>query len=402
MNKNSLPAYLMTSEPGSFAHYTVLERYPNIINQVIEGNRYPQNIVNALRELQTEIRSGGKATPLSADFPNSQDWNTLLVSYENDTWLGLMWYFSEAFFYQRILDVVQYYREGELKGLDPYRGLKQSQISGDIADLCAVWPQYENLPALERFDLILHSCLWGNRADLSMTAFIDGQSLQGLSNQSEREFIVSDATDVARDYLSRGHNQVDVLNDNAGADSIFDLVLADFLISQGWVKTVRFLLKDCPFFISDAMPKDIRQTISELQAQNNNAVCALGRRLDNYLVSGQLILSTHPFFSSGHTFEDLPADVVADLQKADLIILKGDANYRRMLGERHWPYGTPIEEAAHFFPQSFLAMRTIKCELLAGLESEKAREMEKLNRDDMFAFVSGKRGVIQMRLNSSK
>ncbi|MFL7791264.1 MAG: MFS transporter, partial [Anaerolineae bacterium] len=46
--KNRLPPLLMTSDPDSFARYTIVERKPHIIRQVIADNDYPPDIVAAL------------------------------------------------------------------------------------------------------------------------------------------------------------------------------------------------------------------------------------------------------------------------------------------------------------------------------------------------------------------
>jgi hypothetical protein len=401
MNKNntSIPPYLMTFDPGSFAHYTVLNRYPNIVNSVIKSNDYPQAIVSQLLGLNEEISQGKAITPLSDSYPEHNDWNEGISLYRDPTWLGVMWYYSEALFYNRILDITGYYRDGEFKGKDPYRRPKDKQISEDIQTLASVWEQFMRLDETETFNWILHSALWGNRGDLSMSALIDGNSLGGLSTQSEREFILADHTEQVRAFLSAGLQRVDILNDNVGADSIFDLILADFLIQHGWVKQVRLQLKDRPFFISDAMPPDIRQTVTQLWLHPALALRALGQRLSLYLEDGRLELKSHPFLASVFTFRHLPPALHADLASADLLILKGDANYRRLLDERHWSFATPLETATAHFPFPFLAMRTIKCELLAGLDADSALKMERLQKEDLFAFVSGKRGVIQLRPN---
>jgi len=47
-----LPPPLMTSEPGSFARFTIVERKPRIIRQVIEDNDYPPHIVLGVGSVQ--------------------------------------------------------------------------------------------------------------------------------------------------------------------------------------------------------------------------------------------------------------------------------------------------------------------------------------------------------------
>ena len=400
MNKKnrSRPAQVMTSDPDSFARYTVLKRFPRIVAQVIQDNHYPPVINKALAALQDEVAGGGVVSPLSDAYPNNTEWNRELGSSSSKSWLDLMWYFSEAFFYQRLLDIVQYFQPGDLQGLDPYQKQKREQVSGDIRSFASIWDQFEHLSLEDHFELILHSCLWGNRADLSMTSFIDGDSSQGLSTRQERSFILVDHTQQARAWLAQGINNIGFINDNIGADTLFDLVLADFLLKQGWAQQISFNLKDRPYFISDAMPQDIRFMISELQKDPNHFVQELGKRLANYHEHRQLILKCNAFWTSGATFEEMPSTVINELRQADFLILKGDANYRRLLGERHWPFATPMQEITQYFPFSFLALRTIKCEILAGLSPDLAQEMQTLDENDQLTFVNGKRGVIHLRI----
>jgi len=397
-----LPPWVKTSDPASFAQYTVLNRFPAIVSRVIADNDYPAQVIADLQALMDEVALGGNVTPLSDSFPDSAAWTRQLEAQPGFNWLELIWYFAEAFFYQRILDAAGYFKPGEWMGKDPYWKQKQAQIAADVRVLASVYQQFENLNPLDEFDLILHSALWGNRADLSMTALIGGSSTPGLSTLAEREFILTDHTVETRTFLANGVQSVDVINDNAGSDSLFDLVLADFLLRHGWSQHVRFHLKDRPFFISDAMPVDIEQTIQVLQGSPSQTVCNLGQRLSSYLLSGQLVLKSDAFWSSGDVFESLPQHLAQDMGQADLLIFKGDANYRRLIGERYWAYDTPLETATDYFPFSFLALRTIKCEILAGVSRETADHLQALRQKDQLTFVNGKYGLIQLRLLPSR
>ena len=48
-------------------------------------------------------------------------------------------------------------------------------------------------------------------------------------------------------------------------------------------------------------------------------------------------------------------------------MLKGDANYRRLLGDRHWPHDTPFGVVAAAVPCPLLALRTCKAGLVVGV-----------------------------------
>jgi hypothetical protein len=193
--------------------------------------------------------------------------------------------------------------------------------------------------------------------------------------------------------------RVDFINDNVGLDLLFDLALADFLLARGWARQVVFHLKDRPFFVSDAMPKDARATISLLRASPDTAVQDLGARLDAHLETGRLTLTEDPFWASSLTYHRLPPALRDALDRADLIILKGDVNYRRLLDDRHWPHTTRLEQAAATFPTPFLTLRTLKGEIMVGLEPGQA---EALAEEDPDWLINGQRGVIHLVTNTTQ
>ena len=57
MPDQTLPPYLMTSDPDSFARHTILERKPQIIRQVIADNDYPPEVTATLENFRNEIAS---------------------------------------------------------------------------------------------------------------------------------------------------------------------------------------------------------------------------------------------------------------------------------------------------------------------------------------------------------
>ncbi|MBM4464331.1 MAG: protein-glutamate O-methyltransferase family protein [Chloroflexi bacterium] len=50
-----------------------------------------------------------------------------------------------------------------------------------------------------------------------------------------------------------------------------------------------------------------------------------------------------------------------ELGRSNLVILKGDVNYRRLLDDRHWPHTMRLEEVGDYFPLPFLVLRTLRC-----------------------------------------
>jgi hypothetical protein len=124
-------------------------------------------------------------------------------------------------------------------------------------------------------------------------------------------------------------------------------------------------------------------------------VGALGQRLQHYINVGRLRLRTHWFFPSCLFYFQMPPDLYVELQEFDLVILKGDANYRRLLGDAHWSPTSSFVYATAYFPTPFVSLRTLKAELIVGLTEGQA---ERLAQQDPDWRVNGKRGVIQANL----
>jgi hypothetical protein len=387
----------MTSDPGSFAHFTIAERKPRIIRQVIEDNDYPPDIVQELEALSQEL-TGHPLRPLSEQVPDVAQWNRELAAVRGRTWMEIPWYFAEAYLYRRLLEAVRYFQPGPWQGHDPFGKQKRQQEEIAVARLAADWRQLADAEPVGILEILLHSCLWGNRVDL--TKYLAAMpSPTGLAVREERRHILIDHTDEVLKLLAGGLHRVDFVNDNVGADLLSDLALADFLLVRGWVRETVFHLKDRPFFVSDAMPPDVRATISLLRAVSDPAVQELGTRMDGHLQAGRLVMKADPVWTSSLMFRRLPPPLRADLARSDLAILKGDLNYRRLLDDRRWPHTTPLEKIAHYFPAPLLVLRTLKAELIAGLKPGQA---EALSAADPTWLIDGKRGIIHLMNRRTK
>lgn len=161
-----LPPPLMTSEPGSFARRTIVERKPQIIRQVIEDNDYPLDIMQALETFREEIASQ-PMRPLSEHAPDVAPWNRELAACRGKTWIEVPWHFAETYFYRRLLEAVRYFQPGPWEGRDPFEEQKRQQEEVVVEWLADAWVQIADVEPEVAFEALLHSCLWGNRADLS-------------------------------------------------------------------------------------------------------------------------------------------------------------------------------------------------------------------------------------------
>ncbi|MEM2939215.1 MAG: damage-control phosphatase ARMT1 family protein, partial [Candidatus Bathyarchaeia archaeon] len=381
----------MTSEPGSFAQKTILHRKPKIIESVIAENNYPKHIISMLIDFKKEIL-GGRIQPLIEEAPDVKEWNTFWMAFKDRTWLELPWYFAESYFYRRLLEIVGYFKPGPLKGLDPFRVSKEKQIAESIPLLSVAFESIDKIDDFELcFENLLHASLWGNRIDLSNLTVPD--EVRRKQAMIEREnLLINDFSRVIDVFMGSSLSHIAFINDNVGAELGFDIILADFILRNRWADKITFFLKPYPFFVSDAMPQDFYKTIKAFIESPSQSLSHLGRRICEGLINGTIKLSDDWFWASPYHFSQMPKNLQDELSHMDIVILKGDVNYRRLLEDRHWPYTTPITKIIYYFPTSLLILRTLKGEIIVGLKEGQAEEIQ--IRDPEW-LINGRRGIIQ-------
>jgi uncharacterized protein with ATP-grasp and redox domains len=381
---------LHTSEPGSFARKSFLERYPRIIDDVIATNNYPAKIVFAIQSLRDEVLQG-TIQPLREDAPDVAFWNDDARAHLGKSWFDVPWFWAEAFFYRRFLEAVRYFQPGAFYHYDPFapqkcRELEPGSAPNTLGAVLAHLPP--SIP--DQFNVLMHSCLWGNRTDLSYLEIISDSKT--LKLEHERANLLVDDTARVWEHVRSHRGRIDFICDNAGTELSFDLALADFLLRTNLAEKIVLNVKPQPTFVSDAMIADIHATLDAFSDSEERSLQEIAERLDRAIIAQRLIFTDHSFWVTGFFFHDMPDDLRAPLAQTHLVISKGDANYRRIIGDCRWDTTTPFEKLASHFPSSLVALRTLKSDPIVGLEPGLAERLDAL---DSQWHVNGKRGIIQ-------
>lgn len=398
--KLPLPPPLVGSEDGTFTQYTVTQRMPAIAHRVVVENNFSPEINSRLESLATELPVG-YLIPLendnSTDFPA---WNNYLQAHKGQRWLDVPWFFAETYFYRLILEITQYFRPGRWQGIDPFQLQKAQGLEASLDSIILLCSQvnkwvddWQTEGKLNQTALItlLYFALWGNRVDLSLwSAFESDRSRFDVESQLAN-ILVNDASQISELLTSGEVKRIDFIVDNAGFELVCDLCLVDFLLSSKLVNQVYLHLKPHPTFVSDAMIKDVYDTTSFLVATSNQQTISLAQRLESYILSGCLVLSEDYFWTSPLAFWEMPKYLKDELANTGLLIVKGDANYRRLLGDRHWQITTNIADIVCYLPAPMVALRTLKSEVAVGLKSEFVEEVA----NDPSWLTNGQWGVIQ-------
>ena len=176
------------------------------------------------------------------------------------------------------------------------------------------------------------------------------------------------------------------------------MALADHLIASGVAKVVTFQLKSHPTFVSDALKKNLRETAEHYAALSQekfpNNVEA-GKRWKEYLDTGKWVCNEDNFWVQPSPMWEMPEPLRSNMKdRCDLAFVKGDANYRRLLGDRYWDYSAPFQDVIGcYFPCPVCALRTLKAEVGCGMD-EKQVERAK-NEGGGEWMVTGRFGVVQ-------
>jgi hypothetical protein len=383
---------ILGNEPGSFPHSVLAERHPAIIRQVRESFPYEPAQHRALDALLARCTEG-VIEPLPAEAHDRDDWLAWgMARYAGLSWFDVPWLWSESWFYRQLLDAVGYFGPGPWQGIDPFRPSKLAELdSPATAEELAALDDLAARPAAEREQALLHGSLWGNRADLGFRL-----SAEGAEETAAAPGLVADDSERLRQLLDdrSGGATLALIADNAGRELVPDLLLLAHLLAHGRIARAVLHVKPYPYYVSDATTADVVDAVRRLR-DAQGAAAEYGHLLWHALADGRLRIGAHAFFCSPLPYEDMPGDLRADLAAADLTVVKGDLNYRRLVGDRWWPPVTPFADVTAHFPGPVAALRTLKSDVITGLAP--ATEAALVAAEDQRWRVSGTHALIQVR-----
>ncbi|MDX2936689.1 damage-control phosphatase ARMT1 family protein [Streptomyces ipomoeae] len=373
---------IRSADPASFPHSVLAERHPALIRKVQDATPYGPEQRRALDGLLKNTTEGVVEPPADDEW-----WDTWNVRrYAGRSWFDLPFLAAESCFYRQLLHTVGYFAPGPWQGIDPFRPFKLAELdtpeaAAELTALDALAAQ----PLPDQLKALLHGSLWGNRADLGFRIQAGHEATAADSR------LVADDSESLLSLLSDGGGVFCLVADNAGRELIPDLLLIDHLLAHGHFDRAVLHLKPYPYFVSDATTADTLDAVRHLIA----AKTAAGHRLHTALTDGRLILGAHPFSCAPLPYADMPDDLRDDFAAADLTVMKGDLNYRRLVGDRLHPPTTPFTSVTSYFPGPVAALRTLKSDVITGLTP--ATETALVTTEGQRWRTSGTRALIQVR-----
>ncbi|XP_051020353.1 damage-control phosphatase ARMT1 [Acomys russatus] len=430
------PEFLTAQDVGSFAYLSMKDRTPQILTKAIdtlhrhkseffekhgeEGVEAEKKAISLLSKLRNELQTDKAIVPLVDKCDDTDIWNQHLEyqrSLLNDStgelrWFFSPWLFAECYMYRRIHEAMV--QSPPIHDFDVFKESKDSNFfesQESIDALCLHLQQLRPVRELsekqlkEEFLRLLQISLWGNKCDLSLSGGESSSQKTNVINSLEdlKPFILINDTEFLWALLSKCKKtaappvvRVDIVLDNSGFELLTDLVLADFLLSSELATEIHFHGKTIPWFVSDVTVRDFSWIVDHVKDSNQKATSACGAAWDNYVKSGRWIYHDHIFWTLPHPYCVMPQvapDLYAELQKACLVLFKGDLNYRKLMSDRKWEFTFPFHQAlSGFHPAPLCSIRTLKCELQVGLQPGQA---EQLTASDPGWLTTGRYGIFQ-------
>ncbi|GKZ18226.1 hypothetical protein AbraIFM66951_000399 [Aspergillus brasiliensis] len=309
--------------------------------------------------------------------------------------------------------------DGELlwKGYDVFARQKKSTFQSSKTAILELATRYKtvlntaapNNSMVEAFHFkeVCEICLWGNATDLSLLTSLeyeDIQKLQGVeARKSQMKNVLINDISAVYDTLNKvrqdkgAGGRIDIILDNSGFELYVDLLLAAFLLSTGLASKVVLHPKSLPWFVSDVVPADFTDllvamsepesffggdiknrgqeetetVLNEQEKGDLETLCAQWKAFQN---SGKLIVREDSIWTTAGSYWRLPhvaPSLFGELQESDLVIFKGDLNYRKLTGDVKWNPTTSFSEAIGPLGQGSgvrtLALRTCKADVVVGL-----------------------------------
>ncbi len=376
------PPPLRTDGSNAFAHHSMRVRVPRIAREVVERNPdYSPAIRSAVEKLASDIEGDAHLPPPLPPAPDVASWALADDEHAGETWLDTEWFYAELAFYRELAQACRFWETGR----DPFAPAKEEELASERP--------WEHLGAAlarggsreERIVSLLDDCLWGNRVDLSYTV--------AAAREHDRDDLLVDGRAAALPLLTRPGGGVHVLADNTGTELALDLALVAAILEDPAARVVVHL-KLQPVFVSDAMPRDLWRLVERMRERGGAArrlALALGEAFD----TGRLALAPDPFWSGPRFLWEAPAHVRSSLGSGAIVLVKGDANYRRVVGDALWPPAAPLARACRYVPVPMVFVRTMKSDPVLGLPEGLA---ERLDAGEPRWRVEGRRGVVQTYL----
>ncbi len=373
-----IPPQLMTNDRKSFAYYTVTQRFPGIIRSVLENNIFDSKTKSRFEFILKSIPDSS-LEPLPATSQVNRRINGEIKKNQYK-WNNVPFIFVENYLYHLLIEVTGY-RHNKTDFFAYKKDNDVLQKTGDLSKIISNIDNIINEEFSESLKKILPMNLFGNTADLSH------MNLQASGNIP----LLIDHSGKSSEVFSKA-KRIDMVLDNSGEELFYDLLLVYWILKKTQTKKVYLHFKAMPYFVSDALIKDCFFLLDELSKADKNKWFT--GAMSDFIKSGQLVLCENTFWNDTDTYHNMPKKIKKLLAPSDLIIFKGDLNYRKLVEDRAWNYTVKTSDITNYMPNNLLIIRVLKSEIVTGLSEE---DIPRAGNNEW--MYNSKYGVIELVLN---
>ncbi|XP_026823299.1 protein-glutamate O-methyltransferase-like [Rhopalosiphum maidis] len=418
----------------SFGYHSLMHRMPDVFSAItgllkakqftLANKEEINDIVNKLELLLSEILNNKPLRTIDSTSTLALMWNQLLEKKFNSdsivTWFDTEWLFTENYLYIRIKEIFE--KTKMLKDYDPFEQLKYKAFDESEITMIAIAEflnsqfskkEFDNKNLKILFIQILKICLWGNRFDLSLnigkSKNISEDPLEAIVSLDK--YILTDHSDEIWNTLNVSYDKnpkiIDIILDNSAYELFTDMCLAHFFITYGFAETVVFHGKSIPWYVSDVTRPDFEHFLNRLVKEcTSSALQQIGNRWNNYYKTGKFVIECEEFWTLPHCYSTMATEdpeLYKKLACSQLLIFKGDLNYRKLIGDINWSPSTTFKSAlCRFQPTAVVALRTLKCDCVCDLDCDYETKIDETDKNDNYLCstnywqVNGKYAVVHL------
>jgi damage-control phosphatase, subfamily III len=196
---------------------------------------------------------------------------------------------------------------------------------------------------------------WGNAPDLSLLTTLKFEDLERLHgekateaqqqnivlNDMNKSLEIVESLKGAQTLSSTTLVRIFIFMLIIGFELFVDVFLAAYFLEIGVARTIVYHPKDFGWFVSDVLPADFdslfdllsRDAITDTPQHKEDLLFLRHRWLNK---SGQIKTRTDPFWTTPYSYWRMPTfapELNKVLQESDLVIYKGDLNYRKLVAD---------------------------------------------------------------------
>jgi hypothetical protein len=372
------PLPLRTDGSNAFARHSMQVRVPGIAREVVERGAFPMSVRRDVEKLASDLEGNALVPAPRPPAADVEGWTRAHVEHTGETWLRAEWFYAELAFYRELTTRCRFWETGR----DHFEGAKEEELAGERPwerlglALAAAGPREERVFGL------LDDALWGNRVDLSYKV--------AASRARADDDLIVDERAAAVLRLVRPGVDVYVVVDNTGTELALDLALVAAVLEDPTARATLHVKLE-PVFVSDATARDVWRVV-ERMGQGPPEGRRLAAALTASFEEGRLGVVPDAFWSGPRFLRHAPAHIRAAFRAASIVVFKGDANYRRVVGDALWPPAAPFSIACSYLDATIVCLRTMKSDPVLGLPEGLAEE---LDRTDPLWRIDARRGLVQ-------